>query len=149
MLRGEEDAHRERIFTTHSGDGRWNVYPMRSVRTRDWKYIRNLHPEFLYTTHIDLAKNRDGLKYWRSWEAAAESNEQAAETVQRYRERPAEELYDLRSDPHEQRNLAADPNHAERVKALRAEVDEWMRAQNDQETVFNEPRLPGKERNDK
>src|SRR5688572_24382229 len=36
VLRGKTRQHRESIFATHSGDGRMNIYPIRSVRTRDW-----------------------------------------------------------------------------------------------------------------
>jgi N-sulfoglucosamine sulfohydrolase len=141
VLRGNSQTHRDRIFSTHSGDGRMNVYPIRSVRTHDWKYILNLHPEFKYTTHIDAAQDRDGVKYWRSWQAVAATNAAAAQIVQRYHERPREELYDLRNDPFEQRNLAADVSQARRLEEFRQEMRRWMTAQGDKETVFNEPRL--------
>jgi hypothetical protein len=61
--------------------------------------------------------------------------------VRRYHARPAEELYDLAADPHEQQNLAADPQHAAVLQDLRAELEQWMRAQGDLRTVFGEPRL--------
>lgn len=35
------------------------------------------------------------------------------------------ELYNLASDPDENDNLAGDPEHAERVAAIRAEIEEW------------------------
>jgi arylsulfatase A-like enzyme len=38
-----------------------------------------------------------------------------------------EELYDLRNDPHEERNLARDPAHAEQLNRLRARWEEWRR----------------------
>ena len=82
---------------------------MRSIRTGQWKYILNLHPEFAFTTHIDLPGNLGQRAYWGSWEAAAETDPEAAAIVKRYHQRPAEELYDLSSDPYEQKNLAADP----------------------------------------
>lgn len=141
VLRGKQTTHRSEIFTTHSGDGRWNVYPIRSVRTDDWKYIRNLHPEFAFTTHIDLAGNLGQRAYFSTWEDAAKTNELAAEIVKRYHVRPAEELYDLRADPHEQRNLADDPQHAAVLKKMRKQVKTWMRKQDDAGTVFDEPRL--------
>jgi arylsulfatase A-like enzyme len=140
-LRGEGREHRDKILSTHSGDGRMNVYPMRSVRTRDWKYILNLHPEFEYTTHIDAAQDRDGVKYWRTWEAAAKTNAAARRTVEWYHARPKEELYDLRSDPLEQENLAARDTHADRLKQFRDELEAWMKMQGDKRTVFNSPRL--------
>lgn len=141
VLHGRQAALRDVIFTTHSGDGRMNVYPMRSLRTSDWKVIVNLHPEFAYTTHIDKALARDGGRYWISWFEAARTQPAAAAVVQRYHQRPALELYDLRSDPHEQRNLAEDPAQAARLQEMRAQLDRWMWAQGDKQTVFNEPRL--------
>jgi N-sulfoglucosamine sulfohydrolase len=141
VLRGERREHRDWIFTTHSGDGRMNIYPIRSVRTADWKYIRNLHPEYYHTTHVDLAQAEDGAGYFASWRERAKTDPAAAAIVNRYHQRPAEELYDLRVDPFEVKNLASDPAHAEKVAALRGEVDAWMRDQDDNGRVFNEPRL--------
>jgi arylsulfatase A-like enzyme len=141
VLRGDRAAHREMIFTTHSGDGNWNVYPARSVCNERWKYILNLHPEFAFTTHIDLPGNLGQRAYFSTWEAAAERDPAAAEIVNRYHARPAEELYDLTVDPHEQRNLAGDPRHADVLRSLRTELQQWMRNQGDRQTVFGEPRL--------
>jgi uncharacterized sulfatase len=115
---------------------------MRSLRDGRWKYILNLHPEFAYTTHIDLPGQLGQRAYWSTWEAAAQTNAHAAAIVKRYRSRPAEELYDLAADPHEQRNLASEGRHASRLKRMRAEVEEWMRIQGDKRTVFEAPRQP-------
>ena len=141
VLRGATREHRERVFSTHSGDGGMNVYPMRSLRTRDWKYVLNVHPEFEYTTHIDAAQDRDGVKYWRTWEGAARTNAAARRIVDRYHARPKEELYDLRKDPREQENLAAETAHGERLRQFRDELETWMKTQGDRQTVFNSPRL--------
>ena len=141
ILRGTSQEHRNEIYTTHSGDGDVNVYPIRSVRTRDWKLIINLHPEFAHTTHIDKALARDGGRYWISWFEKAQSDPAAALIVKKYHERPAVELYDLRSDPFEQHNLAGDTNQASRVAEMRNSLEDWMQAQGDQQTVFNKPRL--------
>ena len=43
--------------------------------------------------------------------------------MKRYHERPAEELYDLTSDPNELKNLALDSKHSARLAAMRADVD--------------------------
>jgi uncharacterized sulfatase len=141
VLRGTISTHRDRIFTTHSGDGRWNVYPIRSVRIGDWKYIRNLRPEFAFTTHIDLQGNLGQRAYFQTWEDAAKRSKTAGEILKRYHGRPAEELYDLSRDSEELHNLAADSRHARRVAEMRAEVDRWMREQGDAGTVFAESRL--------
>lgn len=141
LLRGEQKTHRDRIFTTHSSDAKMNVYPIRSVRTADWKYIRNLHPEFSHTTHVDLAQAVDGSGYFRSWVEAAKTAPAAAAVVRRYHERPAEELFDLRDDPLEMNNLARKPEQAARLAAMRADLDAWMKEQDDPGRVFGTPRL--------
>ena len=141
VLRGETAEHRDRIFTTHSGDGRMNIYPTRSVRTSDWKYIRNLHPEYYYSTHVDIVGAEDAGAYFKSWDERAQSDAAAAALVRRYHERPAEELYDLRADPLEQRNLATDPAQSARLVGLRQEVTAWMQAMGDEGKTFGQPRL--------
>ncbi len=142
VLRGDTSKHREQIFTTHSGDGNMNVYPCRAVRDERWKYIRNLHPEFAFTTHIDLVSGRLGQRaFFSTWEAAAQSDSSAAALLKRYHARPAEELYDLQADPHEQRNLAGNLTQAERLAELRSSLDAWMQRQGDQQRTYGQPRL--------
>jgi N-sulfoglucosamine sulfohydrolase len=142
VLRGTRTVRRDRIVATHTGDRAMNVYPIRAVRTPAWKYVRNLHPEFQHTTHIDRAQEEDEVGYFRSWErAAAAGDAHAAAVLRRYRQRPADELYDLARDPLEQRNLAADPAQASRLAAMQADLDAWMRDQWDTQPVFHPPVL--------
>ncbi|QDT56142.1 Choline-sulfatase [Caulifigura coniformis] len=141
VLKGTADAHRDAIFTTHSGDGNWNVYPQRGVRVGRWKYIRNLHPEFAFTSHVDLPDRQGNRTYFESWQKAAETDPAAAAAIKRYHLRPAEELFDLDADPLEQQNLVEDPRGKEALDRLRRQLDEWMTSQGDQQTVFGEPRL--------
>jgi len=131
------------MFNTQSGDGDYNVYPSRSLRTRDWKYILNLHPEFQHQTHDTRHRTGNGILYWRSWQEEAKTNPVAAAIVKRFVERPAEELYDLRADPYEMHNLAAESKHAARVASMRAELRAWMKQQGDTQTVFGKPLLIG------
>ena len=139
LLQGNTNKHRDQVFATHSGDGDFNVYPIRALRTRQWKYLRNLHPEFQHHSHITRAAGADGLIYWQSWLDAAQSDPLAAAIVKRHVERPAEELYDLDQDPFEQHNLANEPEHAARLAAMRNELDDWMKSQGDPQTVFGNP----------
>jgi uncharacterized sulfatase len=142
VLLGKAGSHRERIFTTHANDKRMNIYPARAVRDGQWKYIRNLHPEFAFTTHIDMVGGTLGQRaFFATWEQAAQADPAAAAILKRYHARPAEELYDLAADPHEQRNLAADPEHATRLAGLRGELDAWMKDQGDAQKVLEQPRL--------
>ncbi len=140
VLRGRGDRHRTEAFASHSGDGNMNVYPMRAVRTERFKYILNLHPEYEYTTHIDRAGDRDGKDYWTSWVKRAETDPRAAAIVRRYHVRPAEELYEVRRDPHETANLAGRPEYRRELESLRRQVRQWMTAQGDEGKTFGVPR---------
>jgi N-sulfoglucosamine sulfohydrolase len=143
VLRGERATHREEVFATHSGDGNFNVYPIRALRDGRWKYILNLHPEYQHATHINRTAGPDRADFFPSWEEAARSDPKAAAIVARYKQRPREELYDLASDPHEQHNLADRPEHAQRLAQMRAKVAAWMQAQGDTGRVYGEPLLLG------
>jgi hypothetical protein len=52
-------------------------------------YIRNLHPEFYFTTDIDLGQSVDGAGYFGSWREKAKTDGAVAALVKRYHERPA------------------------------------------------------------
>jgi arylsulfatase A-like enzyme len=141
VLRGVSTSHRTVIYTTHSGDGDKNIYPIRSMRTDRFKYILNLLPNYAHSTHIDRGGGSgDGWRYFDEWVSAAKSDPKAAERVRAYHQRPAEELYDLSIDPSERNNLAADPLHAARLSEMRMQLEAWMKSQGDKKTVFNTPR---------
>jgi N-sulfoglucosamine sulfohydrolase len=129
VLCGKAESHRDQIFVAHNRDQEMNVYPIRSVRTENWKYIRNLTPDARHTTHID--KQPAKHDYWPTWVEKAKSDAAAANLVNRYHSRPAEELYDLSGDPDEQRNLAKVPEHAERLAGLRESLTAWMKQNRD------------------
>jgi hypothetical protein len=59
--------------------------------------------------------------------------------------RPADELYDLRTDPHELNNLASSPEHRATLAELKASLDAWINETGDKgETP--EPSIPEEER---
>jgi N-sulfoglucosamine sulfohydrolase len=132
VLTGDSTTTADYVFTTHSGDGRMNKFPGRSVRTPRWKYIRNLNPDAEHHTHIDRGKAIDGNGYWRSWIEKAKTDDDAKAIVARYFRRPAEELYDLEADPHEQHNLADDATSHLPLNLSREMLDAWMKQQGDE-----------------
>ncbi|MEM9830913.1 MAG: sulfatase [Bacteroidota bacterium] len=141
VLLGETDQHRDMIFTTHSGDGVMNVYPIRSVRTQRYKYIINLCPECYHTNHSDILRKDGAGAYWDSWDKKAETDSEAAAIIQKYYVRPAEEFYDLQQDPTEQHNLIEEANYQTQIKTMRSQLEEWMQQQGDHQTVFQKPYL--------
>ncbi len=139
VLTGAKQEHRAEIFTTHSGDGVMNVYPIRSVRTAKYKYILNLLPHHYHSNHSDILRKDGAGAYWNSWYEAAKTDAKAAAIIERYYVRPAEELYDLRQDPLEQNNLANEPGRQKLLMEMKGKLERWMEAQGDRRTVFNEP----------
>lgn len=139
VLAGTASTHRERIFTTHTGDGVMNIYPMRSVRTARWKYIRNLCPDAWHTNHSDRLRKEGAGAYWDSWDAAAAESPRAAALLQRYYTRPAEELFDLSLDPDEQTNLAGSPTYQSQLRQFRQQVNDRATEQEDDLKPHREP----------
>ncbi len=139
VLRGETDSHRKRIFTTHSGDRMMNVYLSRSVRSNRYKLIWNVHPEFAFTTHIDMLVRETSGDYFKQWQAAAKTDSLAAEVLARHHGRPEFELFDLENDQHELFNLAGKPELKQLQEDLLAELKSWIDRQGDKLTVFHDP----------
>ncbi len=132
VLLGEKETHRDRIFASHVGDGEQNYSPSRSVSDGRWKYIRYLDDEYMFTTHQDLNNNKSFVLFHPEWVTIAEAGHAGAqEILRRYYLPVMEHLYDLESDPFEERNLAADPTSAEILVRMRLTMDEWMEAQGD------------------
>lgn len=139
VMRGDSAAHRDRIFTTHSGDRKMNVYLSRSVRTSQHKFIHNLHPDFAFTTHIDLLLRDTSGDYFKEWTALSDSDAKAARAVAMHHGRPEFELFDIQSDPEEQINLAGQADHAEVLLQLQRVLADWIEDQGDELTVFHDP----------
>jgi N-sulfoglucosamine sulfohydrolase len=141
VLSGSDKKHRDVVFGSHTGNenggpGIANHCPARTVRTPDYRYILNLKPERRFDTHITGCKSGPHhLPFWNSWVEKAKTDSRAARIVKAYQHRAGEELYDLRADPHEMVNLAALPEHGERLTGLRKQLTEWRVQQGE--------RLPG------
>lgn len=140
VLLGTADEHRDVIFTTHTGDGIKNIFPIRSIRTRDWKLIHNLHPEFAHTNHSDLDRKAMAGEYWSEWAQLAKSDKRARAIVNRYYQRPEWELFHVSQDRWEQSNLVDQTEQSERIADLKRRLNSWMKAQQDQQLVHSEPR---------
>ncbi len=130
VLRGRSDTHRRYAFGLHNNVPEGPPYPVRTVRDAEFRYIRNLTPESLYIEK-HLMGRTDHNPYWGSWVWAATDDLHARMLVNRFMRRPPEELYHSKADPFEHANLADDPKYAEIKARLSAELDRWMKAQND------------------
>ncbi len=101
----------------------------RSVRDPRWLYIRNFMPHLSWMQpegYSDTSTFRQELK-----RLAAAGQLNADAMTYAAPQRPLEELYDTQADPHQLHNLATDPAHAERLRAMRAELHRWELATRD------------------
>ncbi|MEC8896050.1 MAG: sulfatase/phosphatase domain-containing protein, partial [Planctomycetota bacterium] len=132
VLQGRTDKHHDMVFGVHTTRGIINgspCYPIRSVRTATHKYIWN--PKYTEPFRNVLIGGGDKGGYWKSWVELAKTDEKARRIVEGYQRRSEVELYDLRSDPFEQKNLAGTPGLQELEKSLRSSLDAWMLQQGD------------------
>jgi N-sulfoglucosamine sulfohydrolase len=130
VLKGEKKQHKKHVFGMMTTRGILNGsehYGIRSVRSTIHKLIVNLTPD------VEFRNVAMKTPTFRSWEAlAAKGDERAAYLVNRYKNRPAIELYDIVSDPLETKNLAGKAENGEVIKSLRKKLDAWMASQGDQ-----------------
>lgn len=97
---------------------------IRSVRSSQFRYIRNFQPELPYAQRIAYMEEMPTMQAWRRLNAAG-----ALRGPQKSffaPTKPDEELYDCDADPHQINNLAASPKHAAVLKEMRAALDSWI-----------------------
>ncbi len=169
---GQIDAHRSAVFIgreRHVEDARADFapYPQRAIRTRDALYIINFRPErwplgdpyrlegtnpprreeLTEDTRCTLADEDAGpTKAWLvgmrddpRWKRYFESA---------YGRRPREELYDLKTDPYQVKNVAADPAYQQLRRELEQRLLDEMQRTGDPRLVdegrfFETPPMSG------
>jgi arylsulfatase A-like enzyme len=150
LLRGGSQPGRDRVFVErerHANVRRGDLsYPVRGIRTNDYLYIRNFRPDRWpagdpqqYVAvgpfgDIDGGPSKS-LLLDRQSDPPIASYFQLATA-----KRPAEELYDLRRDPHQMKNVAGQPAHRAAQQRLRAELDRWMRETADPRATVDDDR---------
>ena len=91
---------------------------VRAVRSRRFRYVRNLRPDLPYWGGIPYRERAASAAFLTT---AVDAGTLGPDQWQIWaRNKPLEELYDCESDPHEIRNLAADPEHLGTLAALRS-----------------------------
>jgi N-sulfoglucosamine sulfohydrolase len=125
-LEGEDPAGWDEVYGSHTFHEVTMYYPMRLVRGRRYKYILNLAHGLPFPFASDL---------WESatWQAFRERglSHYGKRPAEAYLHRPRHELYDLEADPHETRNLAADPEHRKVLEELQAKLKAWQESTGD------------------
>lgn len=117
---------------------------IRCVRTPGYKYIRNLQPERPYIQFNAYKKHQ--YPVWTLMRVLHERGQlDRAQRPFMASERPGEELYDLRADPHEVRNVAGDPQHAAALAEHASLLDDWLLQSNDLGLLDEDPHIQTQE----
>lgn len=138
LLKGETDHHRDAVFSTNSSAAH-HTYPLRSVRTERFRYILNVFPELNFTIQTDHNPKAESHYMWEAWVNHAAADPVAAKKLRLYHNRPEEELYDLKRDPHEQFNLVENPEYRTTLESHRQVLQDWIEKSGDTLQMHGEP----------
>ena len=136
VLLGQTSRHRDYVYLMHNNIPEGAPYPIRAIVDERWHYIRNLMPQRLYFEKHMMGGFRANW-FWESWLAqtgpnrGAPINRRAVELLNRFMRRPAEQLYEVASDPFQMTNLIGNLELASVRDRLATELGRWMQAQGD------------------
>jgi len=120
---------REHVISTRDRCD-FTIDRIRSVRSTRFKYIRNYLTDRPYAqpTYMDA----DGIEFVRVMRQLYTEGKLNADQSRFFQsERPAEELYDLESDPYELHNLAGSPDYQDVRDEYASVLDRWARETDD------------------
>jgi N-sulfoglucosamine sulfohydrolase len=122
-----ESSWKHHVFGSHTFHEVTNYWPTRFLRTRRYKYHRNVawRLDFPFSADLYGSLTWDGIRH--SQPKGKEGDILVGKRkLQDYIFRPPEELYDLDEDPLELVNLATDENHKEKLLELRTQLEKWQ-----------------------
>ncbi len=111
VVRGAAEEHHDALFTSHNYHG--GPRPMRSVRTRRYRYLLRPLP--------GQGVGVDGGPFDAWWREQGWAE----------RPQPAAALFDLTFDPNEACNVVDQPEYAAVASELRQQLEDWMRRTGD------------------
>ncbi|XP_045158345.2 N-sulphoglucosamine sulphohydrolase-like isoform X1 [Mercenaria mercenaria] len=119
----------DRVFSSHVFHEITMYYPMRVIRTKDTKLIHNLNFRAPYGLATDLYQNPTFLDILNRTESGQPTK--WFTTLQKYYYRDEWQLFNLTSDPHEQKNLAGSAEYKNVFKSLKKTLNQWLLDTND------------------
>jgi hypothetical protein len=114
---------REYIYGARSrADDMYEV--SRAVLNQEFIYIRHFFPHLPYIQPGYIFG--DQKSSFRELRRLYNSNELTGEPLKLWQEKPVEELYHLKHDPHELKNIAEDPDYQSVKNELKARLFDWI-----------------------
>jgi arylsulfatase A-like enzyme len=132
FLGEQAEARREYVFGARDRCD-MTVFRLRTVRDARYRYIRNFTPDRPFLQHNEYKE-----KQYPVWnlikELAAQDKLTPEQAVLAAPTMPAEELYDLATDPHQMKNLVNSntPEHRAALERLSGVLKEWIEQTHDQ-----------------
>jgi N-sulfoglucosamine sulfohydrolase len=129
LVCGEKPKWRKYLFTEYHVHSNHNPWPQRTVRDERYKLIYNpvageVNPGYDFTMSKKFFKASEA-------ELMAAAPEQVRSAYRIMKKPPLYELYDLRVDPFEFKNLVDDPAHAKTLGQLSATLGYWQKESGD------------------
>ncbi|MFN3152188.1 sulfatase-like hydrolase/transferase [Bremerella sp.] len=97
---------------------------LRTCTDGQFVYVKNYMPHKIYGQHIDYMFQTPTTQVWKKLFDEGKLNEAQSHFWQ---VKPAQELYDLATDPDEVNNLAGDSQYADKLNELRTAVLNWQK----------------------
>lgn len=121
LLDGKEESGWDEVYASHTFHEITMYYPMRVMRTPRYKLILNLaHP-----LPFPFASDLEASATWQS--ISRDPNARYGKRlVKDFLHRPRYELYDLKTDPDEVKNLADDAKHAGVLKQMQDKLKSFQ-----------------------
>lgn len=134
LLENPTASFRDYVFAEHH----WHDYDAceRAVRSEQFKYIRNYFNDLPGMPPADAVRSPT-YREMRRLRNDSKLSEPQKNCFQQ--PRPAEELYDLSSDPHEIKNLATDRTYAPTLAEFRRQLELWQKETGDSTPVARTP----------
>ncbi|MCO8122626.1 sulfatase [Stieleria sp. TO1_6] len=96
---------------------------VRTIRTDRFRYTRNYKTDRIFLQ----PQYRDGRPFLQNLHDLYQSGELSPKLIEIYfGERPAEEFYDVQTDPSQINNLIDDPQYADQIQQHRELLDAWL-----------------------
>jgi len=134
LLEDPKKTVRDKLFAEHN----WHDFAAceRSVRTKQFHYIRNYWPDLPGNPPADAMRGLTWQEMLKLRDAGKLTPEQMTCFLA---PRPEEELYDIEVDPQQLHNLAGNPEYAAVLKGLRQQLEAWR---NETQDSVPSPRPP-------
>lgn len=129
-LKGTDTEIRDHIYGVHTTRGIKNGsdnYPVRSIQDHDYRLIWNLN----FNDPFYCSVSRVGNKLYEGWLKKSKDNPEQYAHALLYRNRPEFELYNIKKDPYELKNLANETPLKQTKDKMFFDLKKWMHDQGD------------------